>query len=66
MAQQTALSVTALPGPVHSFVAKSRLVTIAGLEFTMPVNRMHFVIPKTRFDFTMPVNRMHFVMRRED
>ncbi|HDZ20080.1 MAG TPA: hypothetical protein ENH78_02150 [Phycisphaerae bacterium] len=68
MAQQTALSVMAIPGMVRSFVAKSELAvpTIPGLEWTMPENRMHYEPPINRMHYAMPENRIHFTMPEED
>lgn len=67
MAQQTELWVNALPGGVHSFLAKAAQVpTIPGLEFTLPVNRMHCTLEENRPHFTIPIDRMHFDILEED
>lgn len=57
MAQQTELSVMAIPGMIHAFVAKTAadiVPTIPGLEWTLPVNRMHYATPENRMHYTVP------------
>ncbi len=44
----------------------STVPTMPGLEFTMPVNRMHHTIPESRMHHTMPENRMHHTIPEED
>lgn len=39
---------------------------IPGLEFTLPVNRMHFTAEENRMQHTLPVNRMHFTIPEDD
>jgi len=67
MAQQTELSVMAIPGMVRSFVAKLAVIpTIPGFEWTMPVNRMHYELPANRMHYVMSENQMHFTTPEED
>lgn len=40
--------------------------SVPGLEFTLPENRMHFVLPDNLPHATLPENRMHFVIPEED
>ena len=37
-----------------------------GLEFTLPVNRMHGTLPENRMHHELPVNRMDFTVPEED
>ncbi len=37
-----------------------------GLEFTAPVNRMHFAAIENRMHGTLPINRMQFDIPEED
>lgn len=50
-----------------SFAGKASAgVARPGLEFTLPVNRMHGTLPENRPHHTLPVNRMHFTVREDD
>ena len=37
-----------------------------GLEFTLPVGRLHFTMGENRLHHTLPVGRLHFTMPEED
>ncbi len=37
-----------------------------GLEFTLPVSRLHFTMGENRLHHTLPVSRLHFTMPEED
>lgn len=57
----------AIPGMVHSFVAKAAAVpSVPGLEWTLPENRMHHTTPTNRMHHTLPENRMHHTLPEED
>lgn len=40
--------------------------TREGVEVTLPINRMHFILGDGRTHFTLPTNRLHFTVREED
>lgn len=35
-------------------------ISIPGIEFTSPEDRLHFVTPSARLHFTAPEDRLHF------
>ncbi len=56
----TQLSLYGGPGRRYgSFVGKTAavVITVAGLEYTLPSNRLHY---------TLPLNRLHYTLPEED
>ena len=47
-------------------IASSAGVAQPGLEFTLPVNRMHGTLPENRMHHEMPLNRMHFTVPEDE
>ena len=37
-----------------------------GLEFTLPVNRMHHTLRENKMHHELPVNRMHFTVPEDE
>jgi hypothetical protein len=37
-----------------------------GLEWTLPVNRLHWTLAEAHPHWTLPVNRLHFTIPEED
>jgi len=57
MAQQTAQSVTATPGRVHTFVAKTAVVdqpiAKVSLEWSMSEMRLHYAMDESRLHYSV-------------
>ncbi len=39
---------------------------VAGIEHSVPQNRMHYTVPRNRMHFHVPSNRMHQTVPEED
>jgi len=69
MAQQSRQSLMGVAMRLYgSFAGKVAIVGVPqpGLEFTLPVNRMHGTLPESRMHGTLPVNRMHATVPEDD
>ena len=57
MAQKTELSLTATPGRMHSFSAKTAFVLqppLGTVDWTLPTSRVEFTLTGEVMDFTLP------------
>jgi hypothetical protein len=69
MAQVTELSVAALPGMVHSFVAKASAIatapTVPGMEWTLDETHPHWTLDETHPHWTPDSNPINWTLDKE-